>query len=136
MQNQRKFQESHKERHFTKEISSSFHVSYISEIFLKHLSTFASQPKEIFSAPPKPSCDCSWVLGEAQSGFKTGRDQRCLLFSKIFWESVLQLTERVPDIYRSPHFWICWWQCCSRWMVCFRLIFVLDSSWLCWFIYF
>lgn len=55
MQNQRKFQESHKERHFTKEISSSFHVSYISEIFLKHLSTFASQPKEISQHLPNPA---------------------------------------------------------------------------------
>lgn len=38
MQNQA---DSQKEKLFTEEIASSFYASYISEMFLKHLSTFA-----------------------------------------------------------------------------------------------
>ena len=46
-----------------KEIGFSLHVSHISEMLLKHLSIFASQPKELCSAAPKPSCDSSCPHG-------------------------------------------------------------------------
>lgn len=41
MQNQTILWGSQKEKRFTEEIASSFCASYISEMFLKHLSTFA-----------------------------------------------------------------------------------------------
>lgn len=79
----------------------SLHVSHISEMLLKHLSIFASQPKKLLStsqAQPQLFLP-SWVLGEAQSGFQADRHQNYISFSKMFWESVLQPTQRVPEIH-------------------------------------
>jgi len=59
MQKYAKSQESQKETSVVKEIGFSLHVLRISEVLLKHLSTFASQPKELCSVPPKPSYDRS-----------------------------------------------------------------------------
>lgn len=39
-----------------------------------------------------------------ESDFKTDGDQRCLLFCKIFCESALELTLRVPDILQVTTF--------------------------------
>lgn len=63
MQKYTKSEESQKERNVMKEIGFSLHVSHISEILLKHLGIFASQPKELCSAPPKASHDCSCPHG-------------------------------------------------------------------------
>lgn len=66
-----KLQESQKDTSVMKEIGFPLHVSHISEMLLKHLGIFASQPKELCSTPPKPICGCSCPHG-ALMGSRNG----------------------------------------------------------------
>lgn len=63
MQKYTKSQESQKETSVMKEIGFSLHVSHISEMLLKCLNIFASQPKELCRTPPKPSHNWSCPCG-------------------------------------------------------------------------
>lgn len=120
-----------------KETSFALHVSCISEMLLKHLSIFASQPKEFCSTPLKSICDCSCPHGCWEWFSQANRHQKYIQFCKIIWESVLQITQRVPDIHKSQNSAVCFWQCCCG--GAFDLGFFLlqtHNSWLCCLIYF